>query len=448
MNDIGHKVEMRPSDSLAMGDQMTSRQWLAVGVCILLNVIDGFDILVMATAASAVAADFAISTSRLGLVLSASLLGMMLGALLISPLADKVGRRPVILVCLALEFSGMLAAGYAHNIEHLLVLRLITGLGVGGIMPVINTAVAELSTPRRRNIAITAQATGYPLGGLIAAILGSVILGSHDWRLLLQLACIPTAVAFALVLFYLPESVDYLLARRPRNALQRINVALRTLGKPPMVALPETVSRTREGMTALLGPALLPLFILFSAATFLTQFSFYFFLSWLPTVLAPHLQAIPMQSAGSMLLNLGGIAGDILFGFLCVRFAARTLTLAALLTAFASIAMLGFQLASPLITATLPLVAGAALFGAMVGIYATAPRVFPPLVRAAGTGIAFSLGRFGGALSPIVGAYALAGPTLDTATALILLALPLVAAAALLALLTERRLEPAGGLGV
>jgi MFS family permease len=425
---------------IPLGDLMNQRQWLAVAVCVLLNVIDGFDILVMSTAAPAVGTDLRLSTSGLGLVLSASLWGMMLGALLISPVADRIGRRPVILFCLALEFTGMLLAGFSQDLAQLLLLRLTTGLGVGAIMPVLNTAVAELSSAKQRNLAITAQAIGYPLGGLLAAIVGGVFLDSHDWRVLLQITCIPTLSAFVLVPFYLPESVDFLVARRPPNALARVNKVLRILGKTPITILPGIIAVGRDGAGALLKRSIFPALVLFALATFVTQFSFYFFLSWLPTVLAPHLVAFDVKSAGSIMLNLGGIGGDLLFAAFCFRIAARGLTLGALMIAFASIVALGYQLSNPILTAILPLVAGAALFAAMAGIYATAPRVFPPLLRAAGTGIAFSLGRFGGALAPLVGGIILGRAGLDIGTALLLLASPLVIAAILLSTLTDKRL--------
>jgi MFS family permease len=423
---------------------MTRSQWIAIAVCVLLNVIDGFDILVMATAAPAVKAEFQLPTAQLGFLLSAGLVGMTLGALLVAPIADRIGRRSIILVCLGLEFVGMLFAGFAPDHGALTVCRVVAGLGVGGMMPVINTATAEAANTRRRTLAITAQAVGYPPGGLIAAVSGMMLLDEHGWRLLLQIACIPTAAAIVLVVLRLPESIDFLLARRPEHALGRINRALAMLGKPALERLPPvTGAGPAADPAALVRGPLAPTFAIFTAATFCAQFSFYFFLSWLPTVLAPHLTGSALPNASSITLNLGGIVGDVIFAVLCLRVAARHLTIAALLVAFASIAGIALLLDNPSTIVVLALTTGAALFGAMAGIYATAPRVFPPIVRASGTGVAFAFGRVGGALAPVAGGIALAEPSLGLSIALALLAAPLLAAAGLLAALDDRGDDPA-----
>jgi MFS family permease len=413
--------------------QMTWQQWLAVGVCILLNFIDGFDILVMSTVASAVRHELALSTASLGLILSASLAGMTLGALFVAPLADRFGRQRMILVCLVIELAGMIAAGFASDRFELMACRLATGLGVGGMMPVLNTMVAEVSSSRHRNVAITLQAAGYPAGGLAAALLGSVLLESHGWRLLLQSVCVPAAIGLLAVVLFLPESVSFLLSNRPPDALSRINSSLRTLGRPSLAVLPGTSGlHNNSGLRALFSGGYTDALVLFALATFLTQFSFYFFLSWLPTVLQPHLAAGASTSGGSIALNLGGIVGDLIFGVASLRLRSRTLALGSLVISFLSVSLLGQVVETQLVAISVVLVAGAALFASMAGIYATAPQTFPAPVRASGTGFAFSLGRLGGALSPVIGAYVLAAPKVGLGLGLILMGLPLLVAAAVL----------------
>jgi MFS family permease len=414
--------------------QMTWQQWLAVCVCVLLNIIDGFDILVMSTAAGTIQHDLSLSPSSLGLVLGASLGGMMLGALLLAPLADRHGRRRLILICLLIQLAGMIVAGFSSNSLQLMVCRLITGLGAGGLMPVLNTIVAEVSTLERRNAAITLQAIGYPAGGLAAALIGSALLESHGWRVLLQSACVPAGLGLVSVALFLPESVSFLLCRRPLDVLARVNSALRTLGKPALTALPPASHPApKSALRALLSGPHTTTLVLFAAATFLTQFSFYFFLSWLPTVLQPHLATGSSTFGGATALNFGGIVGDLIFGVLCLRVRARPLTLSALTISFLSVSLLGHVLDIQPVAMGIVMVAGAALFAAMAGIYAIAPQAFPTMVRASGTGLAFSLGRLGGAMSPVIGAYVLSAPITGGGLGLISMGLPLVAAGALLA---------------
>jgi MFS family permease len=333
----------------------------------------------------------------------------------------------------------MIAAGWSSNSLDLVACRLATGLGVGGIMPVLNTIVAEVSTPQRRNVAITLQAIGYPAGGLAAALVGSAVLESHGWRLLLQSACVPTVIALLSVAFFLPESVSFLLFRRPTDTLARINSALRTLGKLPLAILPPTLHpQTKSPLRVLLSGPYTTALVLFASATFLTQFSFYFFLSWLPTILQPHVPAGSKANA-ALALNLGGILGDLIFGALCLRLRARTLTLGALTISFASVSLLGQFLDTQPVATGLVLIAGATLFASMAGIYAIAPQAFPGPVRASGTGVAFSLGRLGGALSPVIGAYVLSAPQMGVGPGLVSMGLPLVAAGALLSVLRTDR---------
>ncbi|HEY2683754.1 MAG TPA: MFS transporter [Steroidobacteraceae bacterium] len=432
-----------PTPSANPREEMSSRQWLAVGVCVLLNIVDGFDILVMSTAASAVRQELSLSATSLGLVLGASLAGMMLGALCLAPFADRYGRRRLILLCLTIGLVGMIAAGFSSGPAELVACRLATGLGVGGLMPVLNTIVAEVSTARRRNLAITLQAIGYPAGGLAAALVGSTVLKSHGWRLLLQSACLPAIIGLLAVLLFLPESVSFLLLRRPADALTRINAALRTLGKQPMTVLPPSAQgQPKSSLRALLLGPYTSALALFASATFLTQFSFYFFISWLPTILQPHLAA-GSKAGAAMALNFGGIVGDLIFGALCLRVRVRPLTLSALAISFLSASLLGQVLETEMLAMTLVMVAGAALFAAMAGIYAIAPDVFPTLIRASGTGFTFSLGRLGGALSPLIGAYVLNALSMQLGLGLISMALPMVAASALLAglRLQQRRLQ-------
>jgi MFS family permease len=300
-------------------------------------------------------------------------------------------------------------------------------------MPVLNTIVAEVSHPERRSFAITMQAIGYPAGGLAAALIGGAMLQSHGWRLLLQLACVPTGIGLISVALFLPESVSFLLSRRPIHLLARVNLAMRILGQPPLAVAPSRSQPAEKStLRVLLSAPYTTALALFASATFLTQFSFYFFISWLPTLLEPHREAGSSPAGGAIALNLGGIVGDLIFGALCLRFRARPLTLCALTFSFLAVSLIAQFLALQPIAMGLVMVAGATLFASMVGIYAMAPDIFPTPVRASGTGFAFSLGRLGGALSPVLGAYVLNASIVGVGSGLILMASPLIVAGTLL----------------
>jgi MFS family permease len=398
-------------------------------VCVLLQALEGFDILVMSVIGLPVKQEFRLSQPDLGLIFSAALGGMMLGALSLSGLADIYGRRIVIILCMTVATIGILLASFGHGRDPLIACRFLTGLGVGAAMPVINTAVAELATVSSRNLMITISAVGYPLGGMVAGLLGAAWLHTHTWRSLLWISCAFGVVAIVLVTFCLPESASFLLARRPSNTLERINRSRSRLGEPPLTALPARTVEESLGIRALLTAQRAKPLIVYSLGTFCVQFSFYFFLSWLPSLLEQ--QSHGSAVSGSIMLNVGGIFGDILFALLCLRYGVWTL--GSLLMSGAFVAVVGLVLAgnSGVPVLLLSLVIGAALFGSMASVYAMAPSVFPPSMRSSGTGVAFSMGRFGGTLSPWLGALAISAPGLGASVALPMMALPLLGATGL-----------------
>ncbi|QDJ11741.1 Vanillate transporter (plasmid) [Roseomonas mucosa] len=133
-DDIGRHVRER---------NMTPFQTMVVGICIFINLLDGFDVLAMAFTAPAIAKEWGLQPTELGILFSAGLAGMATGSVLLSPLADRYGRRVSILICLALMTVGMLLSAAVQSTTQLLILRFVTGLGIGGILPSINTLIAE-----------------------------------------------------------------------------------------------------------------------------------------------------------------------------------------------------------------------------------------------------------------------------------------------------------------
>lgn len=157
---------------------MTATQVTAIAMCILLNALDGFDVLSISFAAPGISSEWGINRAALGLVLSMELIGMAAGSIILGKLADKIGRRPTILGCLVLMSAGMLAAGLAASVTELSVFRFITGLGIGGMLAAINAMAAEFSNAKHRNMAVMLMAGGYPLG----AVVGGASLGLLSHR--------------------------------------------------------------------------------------------------------------------------------------------------------------------------------------------------------------------------------------------------------------------------
>lgn len=385
-------------------DRMGGFQWLAIAICVLLNMLDGFDVMVMAFTASHVSSDWQLSGKALGLMLSAGLAGMAVGSLLLAPLADRIGRRAMILWCLAILTVGMALSALARDAWQLGLLRVFTGIGIGGMLASVGVITAEYASPKWRGTAVALQATGYPIGATLGGLVAAVVLERWSWHAVFLLGAASSLLCVPLVLRWLPESLDFLVTRRPPGALARLNALLARMRMAPLAGLPPVPVRgsgDRQGYAALFVGELRRPALLIALAFFLHMFAFYFVLSWTPRLLVAAGVSAQQGITGGVLLNLGGIVGGSLFGWLASRLPLTGLTAVSLL--LAGLGMVAFAGFNTRLDVAFPVafVIGAALFGAMAGLYATAPAVFAPQVRTTGLGWAIGIGRLGAILSPL-----------------------------------------------
>lgn len=204
-------------EQIETGD-ITGFQILTIALCTFLNMLDGFDILVMAFAAPAVAQDWGLSNSEVGFLLSAGLFGMGVGAFFVGPIADKVGRKPIVVLSLALITFGMLASYWSPSQGALAVFRFITGIGVGGMIASLNTLVSEFSPKKHRSLAVTILQTGNPVGATIGGLLSVYLIANFGWRETFLLGGLVSLAMLPVVIFVLPESIDFLASSRKENA--------------------------------------------------------------------------------------------------------------------------------------------------------------------------------------------------------------------------------------
>ena len=393
---------------------MTKYQWGAVSICVLLNVLDGFDVLVMAFTAQAVSDDFGISGSVLGLLLSAGLVGMAVGSMALAPLADTIGRRGLILLCLVLASSGMLLSAASQNATQLGLLRVLTGLGIGGILASSNVVASEYASSRWRGLAVSLNSTGYAVGATTGGLIAVVLIGGFGWRSVFVFGGVCTALMIPVVYLRLPESLDFLLTRRPKNALERINAFAQRSGQPPLAELPVVASdgdsdeAPKNRVQQLLRGDLKRQTLLVWFAFFLTMFGFYFVTSWTPKLLVEAGLSPEQGVTGGLLLNLGGIFGATLLGVLSSRILLNKVLVAYM--ALSGLLLLAFVPATQVVAIAfaIGIVIGVFVNGCIAGLYALTPVVYPAAVRATGVGWAIGVGRIGAILSPI-----LAGLLLD-----------------------------------
>jgi benzoate transport len=414
---------------------MSRAQWVAVLITVGLNALDGFDVLSISFASPGIASDWQLDSATLGWVLAMELLGMAVGSLALGPVADKVGRRATILGCLVAMTAGMFGAGFATGIAVLLAWRLITGLGIGGMLAAINAAAAEFSNLRWRGLAMALMVIGYPIGGVLGGLIVQQILADGSWHDVFFFGAVVTAAFIPVVWFLVPETPAFLDRQRAPGALERINGVLGRLGHQSAEALTTWTEATQKASVVdIFRPALLMTTVLVTLAYFAHITSFYFLLKWIPKIVVD-MGFEPRAAAGFLTwMNVGGATGGAIFGLISVRVGLRPLTIVTLIGASLMIFLFGRgPTESVALTATV-VAAGFFTNAAIVGLYAMFAKVFPTHVRATGTGFAIGLGRGGAALAPVLAGYLFQfGFSLQT-VALIMGSGALLAAIALFAL--------------
>ena len=414
-------------------------QIVAVAITVFLNALDGFDVLSISFAAPGIANEWGIDRAALGVVLSIELFGMAFGSVLLGGVCDKVGRRPMVLACLAVMSAGMLASSFANNIWFLAVTRLLTGLGIGGMLAATNAVVAEYSNDRHRSLAVGIMAAGYPLGAVLGGAFASWLLVDHSWRSVFLFGSVATAVCIPVVLLLLPETVPWLAQHQPRNALARINDGLKRMGHRLIESLPPA-AEARPGISTgrLFQGGMAPVTILLTLGYFAHILTFYFILKWVPKIVVD--MGFHPSSAGSVLVwaNVGGFLGSIGFSLLTSRLRLDPLTIGAMLISTVMVAVFGRSAGELTQLSLLAAIAGFFANGGVVGLYALCARSFPTDLRAGGTGFVIGVGRGGAALSPIVaGLLFAAGKGLPTVA--LLMSMGSTLAAAMLFILMTRK---------
>src|SRR5699024_5844087 len=189
---------------------MSKYQWLIIGLCTLLNALDGYDVLAISFTSNAVTSELELTGTELGIVMSAALFGMAVGALTLGPVADRIGRRPMTILALIVNVLGLFLSATAHSAAELGLWRVVTGLGIGGILVGTNVLSSEYASRKHRGLAISIYAAGYGIGASLGGTAMVGLINSYGWRSVFVAGGIMTLIALALVIPLLPESASFL----------------------------------------------------------------------------------------------------------------------------------------------------------------------------------------------------------------------------------------------
>ncbi len=418
---------------------MTPLQILVVGITIGLNALDGFDVLSISFASPGIAAEWGVQRGALGIVLSMELFGMAVGSVLLGGVADRIGRRRTMIGCLVAMALGMFMATTVSGVVDLSAWRLLTGLGIGGMLAAINAVAAEFSNTKRRHLSVSLLAIGYPIGAVVGGMVVAQLLeGGGDWRRVFYFGAGLTTFFIPVVYFFVPESVHWLVQKQPAGALDSVNRTLRRMGHAAVTALPVvTAEQRKQSLGDIFGPALRVITILVTAAYFFHIMTFYFIVKWVPSLVVE--LGFEPSSAATVLVwvNVGGATGGAVLGFLTQRFSVKALTMIAMVLSTAAVIVFGRTGADFTQLSMICFAAGFCTNGAIVGLYAIFAQAFPTHVRAFGTGFAIGLGRGGAALGPVVAGFLFQAGYFRTTVAVIMALGSLMAALVLLLLKLE-----------
>ena len=403
---------------------MKTGQWCVVVICIGIMALDGYDVLSIAFAAPGISVEWGLSKATLGIILSLELVGMALGSIAMGALADTRGRRPTMLLGLVILTVGMAIAALAPNVYILGAARIFTGIGIGGLLAAATATSSDYCNNKNRSLAVVLVAGGFPFGIYLGATFLAPLLKQYDWRVTFYLGALLSFVFIPLVYLFVPETISFLERRRPRDALERIQKIMRRLALPVPEKLPlrEAENITGVGVTSLFKNGLAPITCILIFAYFANVATYYYFVKWLPTIVADLGNSVSQATEVLGVISLGGVAGSIGMGII-----ARFIPIRPLMISCLTLAAIGVA-AFPHFTETLEsmklvgFLTGAFIFAAISGFFGLFATSFPSSLLGSGAGLVLGIGRGGAVLGPMIPGFLFAAGLALTQVALFMAA--------------------------
>jgi len=390
-------------------------QLLVVTMCGLIVFVDGFDAQAMGFVAPALIAELKVSRGVLGSVISSGLIGMMIGALVSGPLADRIGRKPVLIACALIFGVGSLLTATAQSVESLMAWRAVTGLGMGGAMPNAIALTSEYMPRRRRAGAVTTMICGFSLGAAVGGLVAASIIPRFGWASVFVVGGVIPIVIAIVSAYVLPESIRFLLVRGGRDSLARQLLSRVSPGAvvtgPLSPGHDEHPASGSFVVSELFTNGRAVATTLIWVIYFMNLLNLYFLNSWLPTIISD--AGIPVETAIRLtsLFQIGGIGGALVLGRLLDRTFSFWILAACYAWAAAFVYSIGHAGASvPLLAVTITC-AGVGIIGGQNASHALSSEFYPTRIRSTGVGWALGIGRIGSIVGPLVGGLLLAQNT-------------------------------------
>ena len=390
---------------------------LTIGLCLIVALLEGLDLQSTGIAAPRMAREFHLAVAQMGWAFSIGALGLLPGAAIGGRLADKLGRKRVLMLSVALFGIFSIATTQVWDLNSLLAARFLTGLGLGAAMPNLIALCSEAAKPGQRNTAVGAMYCGMPFGAALAAVIGIVSPGDEGWRHIFYVGGVGPLLVLPLLALFLRESAQFVAARSSGSASRK-----------PSTSVARALWQEGRGATTI------ALWISYLG----TLIVLYFLINWLPSLVLSRGLTRVQSGVVQMMFNIGGGFGAIAIASLMDRIGRRrtvggmylgiVVALAALVGASGGVSM-----------AWGGLLAGLFLVGGQSVLYALASSLYPTEVRGTGVGAAVAVGRVGSILGPLIAGQLLAIG--QGASVLLSASIPLIAIAAIAAWLVVSKSE-------
>lgn len=369
-------------------------------------VMDGFDVQAMGFVAPAIIKEWGVSKAELGPVFGAGLFGMLVGSLSLSVLADKIGRRPVLLGASIFFSVCMLATAWTTTITQLQVIRFITGLGLGAIMPNAMALVGEYSPKRSRVTLMMLVSCGFTLGAVLGGLVSAAMIPAFGWRSVFYLGAALPLVMAALMYFHVPESLQFMVLRGSKlnrvadylsqiapgfagDANTKYQVAEADQGGVPVGEL------FRQGRSVIT--------VLLWIVNFMNLLNLYFLSNWLPTIAASAGLSTETAVLVGTALQAGGVLGTVLMGPIIDRIGFYKLLMPSFGLAAITIALIGQPGVTLPVLFLLVAITGFCIVGGQPAVNALAATYYPTSLRSTGIGWSLGIGRIGSIVGPVLG---------------------------------------------
>jgi AAHS family benzoate transporter-like MFS transporter len=420
---------------------------IVLAICWATVIADGYDVVVFGAVLPSLLQEpgWGLTPAGAGLIGSMALVGMFVGSMVSGTLTDRFGRRRMLLICLVWFSTLTGLCALAPTPEFFGVLRFLAGLGLGGVLPTASALVAEYSSERSRNFAYGILFSGFPIGGIIAALTGLVLIPAFGWRSMFVVGLFPLLVIVPFAVRYLPESVAFLIARGRRSDAEevarrhKITLPQSLPSDPPAGKSTDGAPQRKSPVAELLSRRYILATACFCAASFLCLFMIYGLNTWLPQIMRQAGYSLGSALTFLLVFNIGAIVGTILISTAADRIGSKPVIILTFLVAAISVGLLSIALPTAALYVLVAL-GGAGVIATQAFINAYVSEHYPVRMGATALGWSLGIGRLGSmAAPPVLGL--IIGSALGLQWNFYAIAIPGLLGAAIIALVPRKPAE-------